>query len=147
MDLGSLSTPRPPAMVTSPCAAASNIFAPKSCIKVIFLAGHSLITLRKSWLCPKLEVVNSLATLQRRCTDWWLRNPSPKVNNVSYPLVIWGSYWTWQFIVSFPMKNGSFHSYVKLPDGFYPLKSHWIPLNHPKSVSISWKSPFWPITS
>ena len=27
------------------------------------------------------------------------------------------SYWKWPFIVDFPIKNGSFHSYVKLPEG------------------------------
>ena len=27
------------------------------------------------------------------------------------------SYWTWPFIVDFPIKNGDFHSYVKLPEG------------------------------
>ena len=35
------------------------------------------------------------------------------------------SYWKWPFIVDFPMKNGgSFHSYVKLPEGRSKFSAH-----------------------
>ena len=67
-------------------------------------------------------------------------------------------YWTWPFIVDFPIKNGgSFHSYVSLPEGnsnfTWVYGRYNIPILHggykptnitggaPPSINPSWKSP------
>ena len=57
----------------------------------------------------------------------------------------WHSYWKWTYIVDFPIKNGgSFHSYVKLPEGIWIPIHEWMD-DHPRDRQITSKLPkFWP---
>ena len=73
-------------------------------------------------LCPRKNPLNhdhdrakqawkaSLNMSYIKAINWW--------NSLKYPLVNSHSYWTWPFIVDFPIKNGDVPvRYVKLPEG------------------------------
>ena len=78
-----------------------------------------------SWLVTVVDRKTTPATWHLRCParpSWTIPKSSPSIPSGKLTVC----YWTWQFIVSFPIKIVIFHSYVNVYQRVYGLD--W---NHP----------------